>query len=40
MSVDGFTEDKHGALDWAPPDDDVFATITELMESAGTHLYG
>jgi dihydrofolate reductase len=40
MSLDGCTEDEHGALDWAPPDDDVFASITELMRSAGTYLYG
>lgn len=25
---------------WAPPDDDVFVCITELMGSAGTCLYG
>ena len=40
MSVDGCTEDERGAVDWAPPDDDVFASITELMRSAGTYLYG
>ena len=40
MSLDGCTEDEHGALDWAPPDDDVFVFITELMRSAGTYLYG
>lgn len=40
MSVDGFTEDERGSLDWAPPDDDVFAAITDLMASAGTYLYG
>lgn len=40
MSLDGWTEDEHGALDWAPPDDDVFASITALMRSAGTYLYG
>jgi dihydrofolate reductase len=40
MSLDGWTEDEHGAFDWAPPDDDVFATITDLMRSAGTYLYG
>ncbi len=40
MSVDGFTEDKRGAFDWAPPDDDVFAAITERMASVGTYLYG
>jgi dihydrofolate reductase len=40
MSLDGCTEDEHGGFDWAPPDDDVFAFITELMGSAGTYLYG
>jgi dihydrofolate reductase len=40
MSLDGCTEDEHGALDWAPPDVDVFASITQVMESAGTYLYG
>ena len=40
MSLDGCTEDVHGALDWAPPDDAVFAFITEVMRSAGTYLYG
>ncbi len=40
MSLDGCTEDENGALDWAPPDDNVFVFITELMGSAGTYLYG
>lgn len=40
MSLDGYTEDARGALDWAPPDDEVFVFITELMRSAGTYLYG
>jgi dihydrofolate reductase len=40
MSLDGFTEDEHGAFDWAPPDADVFTFITEVMRSAGTYLYG
>src|SRR4051812_10535022 len=40
MSLDGWTEDERGGFDWAPPDDDVFAFITELMGSAGTYFYG
>ena len=40
MSLDGCTEDERGALDWAPPDDEVFVFITGLMRSAGTYLYG
>jgi hypothetical protein len=38
MSLDGCTEDEHGAFDWAPPDDHVFAFITKLMPSAGRLL--
>lgn len=40
VSLDGCTEDDRGAFDWAPPDDEVFAFITDLMRSAGTYLYG
>ena len=40
VSLDGCTEDERGAFDWASPDDEVFAFITDLMRSAGTYLYG
>lgn len=40
VSLDGYIEDAHGALDWAPPNDDVFAATTGLLESVGTFLYG
>jgi dihydrofolate reductase len=40
MSLDGCTENEHGAFDWDAPDDEVFAFITDLMRSAGTYLYG
>ena len=40
MSLDGWTEDAQGRLDWAPPDDDVFAATTDLMQLAKTYLYG
>ena len=40
VSLDGWTEDEHGRLDWAPPDDEVFAFTTDIMRSAGTYLYG
>lgn len=39
-SLDGWTETAEGDFDWAPPDDEVFGVITELMRSAGTYLYG
>ena len=40
MSLDGCTEDEHGGFNWAPPDDDVFASITDVMRSASTYMYG
>jgi dihydrofolate reductase len=40
VSLDGFTEDELGGFNWAPPDDDIFASITGVMSSAGTYLYG
>jgi dihydrofolate reductase len=40
VSIDGYIEDAHGAFDWAPPDDDVFAATTALLRSVGSLLYG
>jgi len=39
-SLDGYIEDEHGAFDFGPPDDDVFAATTDLLRTVGTHLYG
>jgi dihydrofolate reductase len=40
ISVDGYTEDPAGRLDWSPPDKEVFSFIKELEMEAGTYLYG
>jgi dihydrofolate reductase len=40
VSLDGYIEDERGAFDWFPPDDDVFASTTDLLRSVGTFLYG
>src|SRR3954470_18945871 len=40
VSLDGYIEDAHGAFDWAPRDDDVFAATAALLRSVGTFLYG
>lgn len=40
MSLDGYIEDRHGAFDFGPMHDDVFAAYTELLGSVGTFLYG
>lgn len=40
VSLDGYIEDAHGAFDWAPPNDDVFAATIALLRTVGTFLYG
>jgi dihydrofolate reductase len=40
MSLDGYIEDERGVFDLFRPDDEVFASITELVRSVGTFLYG
>ena len=39
-SVDGYTEDPDGRIDWSAPDEEVFSFIKELERPAGTYLYG
>jgi dihydrofolate reductase len=39
-SVDGYTEDPEGRIDWSEPDEEVFSFIRELERPAGTYLYG
>ena len=40
-SLDGYIEDEHGVFAlYGPPDDDVFATMTALLRSFSTFLYG
>ena len=38
-SLDGYIEDASGDFDWVDPSE-VFAFITDLLRSVGTHLYG
>ncbi|HET6810298.1 MAG TPA: dihydrofolate reductase family protein [Acidimicrobiales bacterium] len=40
ISVDGYTEDRDGRLDWSEPDEEVFSFVTELEKPARTYLYG
>ena len=40
MSLDGYIEDKHGSIDFFPVDAEVFRSHTDLLQSAGTFLYG
>jgi dihydrofolate reductase len=40
VSLDGYIEDASGDFTWGEPDDEVFASITDLARPLGTHLYG
>jgi dihydrofolate reductase len=40
VSLDGYSEDAHGSIDWSPPDDELFAFTTDLVRPVGTFLYG
>ena len=39
-SLDGYTEDRDGVIDWGTPDEEYFGFINDLMRPAGTYLYG
>ena len=40
MSLDGYIEDEHGDINFFPVDAEVFRSHTDLLQSAGTFLYG
>ena len=40
LSVDGYIEDRDGAFDFGPMDDDLFVAYTEILRTVGTFLYG
>ena len=39
-SLDGYTEDRDGGLDWTDPDEEYFRAINDLERTVGTNLYG
>lgn len=40
VSVDGYVSRSDRSFDWADPDDETLAFITERMHGVGTYLYG
>ena len=40
MSLDGYTADADGRIEWAAPDEEVHAFVNELERPVGTYLYG
>jgi dihydrofolate reductase len=39
-SLDGYTTDADGKIDWTAPDEEVHAFINDLERGIGTYLYG
>ena len=39
-SLDGYLADETRSLDWAAPDEEFLAFITDLLRPVGTYLYG
>jgi hypothetical protein len=39
-SLGGYVEDEEGELDWAAPDDELYAFVNDLERPIGTHPYG
>ena len=39
-SLDEYVEDERGTFDWAAPDAQVLAAVSELERPIGTYLYG
>lgn len=39
-SLDGYTTDGEGKFDWAEPDEEVLAAVSDEERGVGTYLYG
>jgi dihydrofolate reductase len=39
-SLDGYSEDPDGGIDWGTPDEEYFSFINDLERPVGTYLYG
>jgi dihydrofolate reductase len=39
-SLDGYTADAEGKIDWSEPDEEVIAFVNDLERETGTYLYG
>jgi dihydrofolate reductase len=39
-SLDGYTADADGKIDWGAPDEEVHAFVNDLQRGIGTYLYG
>jgi dihydrofolate reductase len=39
-SLDGYTEDRDGAIDWGAPDEEYFDSLNGIQREVDTYLYG
>jgi dihydrofolate reductase len=39
-SLDCYSEDRDGGIDWGTPDEEYFGSINDLQRRVGTYLYG
>ena len=39
-SLDGYSEDRDGGINWGAPDEEYFSAINDLERRVGTYLYG
>jgi dihydrofolate reductase len=39
-SLDGYSEDRDGGINWGTPDEEYFSSINGLQRTVGTYLYG
>ena len=40
VSLDGYTADEHGSIDWTDPDEEVHAFVNDRQRPVGTYLFG
>ena len=40
LSLDGYTADRDGGINWGDPDEEYFGLINSLQRPVGTYLYG
>jgi len=40
MSLDGYSSDSNGGIEWSAPDAEVFSFVSDVLRGIGTYLFG